>query len=62
MTMLAKVPHYSGSLVVLFTNDFRTAAMHQHAVSDDLADSALEGLVRQRVLSRTPIVVPSGRF
>jgi len=59
MTTLAKVPHYSGALVVLFTDDFRTAAMHQHAVRDDLADAALEGLVRQRSLSRSPIVVPA---
>ena len=59
MTALSKVPHYSGAVVVLFTDDFRTATMHQHAVRDDLADAALEGLLKQRTLSRSPIVVPA---
>lgn len=61
MTALTKVPNYSGAVVVLFTNDFRTAAMHQHGVRDELLDAALAGLVRQRAIARAPIVVPNRR-
>lgn len=59
MTALAKVPHYSGAVVVLFTDDFRTAGMFQHGVKDELTDAALAGLVQQRAIARTPLVLPA---
>lgn len=59
MTALTKVPNYTGAVVVLFTDDYRTASMFQHGVRDDLTDEALAGLVRQRAIQRAPIIVPA---
>lgn len=60
MTALATMPGYSGAVVILFTDNFATASMHQHSVREDLADEALRELVRRRQVQRSPIIVPGG--
>ena len=57
---LAQVPHFSGLAIVLFTRDFTEVQLATNGVRDELVDRALEAFVRQRVLARSPIIVPGG--
>jgi hypothetical protein len=59
MTALATSPAYSGAVIVLFSSEFRDCQMSTASVNDELADRALEALLGQRRLSRSPIVVPA---
>lgn len=59
LTLLARLPNFSGVALVLVTDNYANVQVHKFKMHDEFLDKALAEVIDRRALSRSPIILPA---